>query len=179
MFSRNVLKIEILFHNRFWLSAFIVPVFTFSLLLEFKFEKIQVGSSTLSIASRSKQCRICWSWREQTVWVGECWGFENLSKTISLQFAMFTCLRWMSLQVSCFCKSRSLTSMEFKWTINQTRWSMLNPPAVDLPLELSVHLAEPHALPQLHVKQLLAEPWAPLVRVQETVIVHPGVIHAS
>ena len=56
---------------------------------------------------------------------------------------------------------------------------MLNPPAVDLPLELSVHLAEPHALPELHVQQLLAEPRAPLVRVQKAVIVHPGIIRAS
>ena len=53
------------------------------------------------------------------------------------------------------------------------------PPAVDLPLELSVHLAQPDALPELHVQQLLAEPRAPLVRVQETVIIHPSIISAS
>ena len=57
--------------------------------------------------------------------------------------------------------------------------SMLNGPAVDLPLQLPVHLAQPDALPELHVQQLLAEPGAPLVRVQQAVIINPGVIRAS
>ena len=56
---------------------------------------------------------------------------------------------------------------------------MFNGPAVDLSLQLPVHLAQPDALPELHVEQLLAEPRAPLVRVQQAVIVHPGVIRAS
>ena len=56
---------------------------------------------------------------------------------------------------------------------------MFNRPAVDLPLELSVHLAQPDALPELHVQQLLAEPRAPLVRVQQAIIVNPGVIRTS
>ena len=80
----------------------------------------------LSISSRSKQCRICWSWKgpDQTGWVGECWGCENLSKTIPLQSAIFTCLRWMSLQVICFCKSRSLANIR-QWNSNE---HLLNPP---------------------------------------------------
>ena len=56
---------------------------------------------------------------------------------------------------------------------------MFNRPAVDLPLELSVHLAQPDALPELHVQQLLAEPRAPLFRVQQAIIVNPGVICTS
>ena len=56
---------------------------------------------------------------------------------------------------------------------------MFNGPAVDLPLQLPVHLAQPDALPELHVEQLLAEPRAPLVRVQQAVIINPGVIRAS
>ena len=111
MFSRNVLKYFSTIGFDCLHSLCLYLLFLSCLNLNLKRFKLN-----LSFACRSKQCRICWSWREQTVWVGECWGWENLSTKISLQFAMqmHTCLRWMSLQVICFCKSRSLT-----WNSNE------------------------------------------------------------
>ena len=84
----------------------------------------------------------------------------------------------MSLQVICFCKSLSLERRRTD-AFNSIAVSIFTEPAVDLPLQLSVHLAQPDALPELHVQQLLAEPRAPLVRVQQAIIVNPGVIRTS
>ena len=84
----------------------------------------------------------------------------------------------MSLQVICFCKSLSLRRKRTD-TFNLITVSIFTEPAVYLPLQLPVHLAQPDALPELHVEQLLAEPRAPLVRVQQAVIINPGVIRAS
>ena len=84
----------------------------------------------------------------------------------------------MSLQVICFCKSLSLRRRRTD-IFNLIAVSISTEPAVDLSLQLPVHLAQPDALPELHVQQLLAEPRAPLVRVQQAIIVNPGVIRTS
>ena len=59
-------------------------------------------------------------------------------------------------------------------------WSHLAPvPAVDLSLQLPVHLLQLDAVPQLRVQQLLAEPLPAVLQAQETRVVHSGVIVTS
>ena len=52
-------------------------------------------------------------------------------------------------------------------------------PAVDLTLELSVHLLKLDAVPQLGVEQLLAEPLPSVLETEEAGVVDPGVIARS
>ena len=52
-------------------------------------------------------------------------------------------------------------------------------PAVDLTLELSVHLLKLDAVPQFGVEELLAEPLPSVLQAEEAGVVHSGVIGRS
>ena len=116
MFSRNVLKYFSTIGFDCLHSLCLYLLFLSCLNLNLKRFKLN-----LSFACRSKQCRICWSWRKQTVWVGECWGWENLSTKISLQFAMqcFAYLSPLNVIASDLFLQVSVSDMKFKWTIKQ------------------------------------------------------------